>query len=184
MESYSEFINEAAKKKGGEDWYSGTDDMDNITRRNAYDGHYDDDDGYGDYDDDPGYDDYGYDEDYIGGGGDNWEDQEAERELGFKFTTDFKVGDRVIYKGRTNRTDQVGTVEKFRDDDKITVRFDTDKKLFAASRKYIRLAPEEEEFNRLKEAKKKELEEKRKSRPEVKDDVKDGDKWWERNKKS
>ena len=187
MKDFQSFVNEAKKK-----WYSGNKDYEDSERRSSRDYGYEGDfiapgEGDDDYipDDDPDYDPdddpdaFDPDDDpeaYGGGGyyggGYGLDPVRALLDQIAKEKIDFKAGDNVVYLGNTgNRRNQKATVVRLRDDGKIVVRFE-DKKLIAVRRD--RLMPEGYEPPKPPPI------------PERKplDDLKPGQKWWEKNKKS
>jgi len=191
MINYADFLNEA-KKDEPKKWFGRNADVDRL-----YDPivSFEHDDDYVEDDDDHDEDDYYGDEDYGDYGGDDYygggyEERFDYRKVGFKPTQEFNKGDVVIYKGESGRRGQKGVVSKIRDDGKIVIRFEDkikDKRLLAASKRYVLLEKDSEEIAKLetewKEKKKKEKEEREKelaAMPKLQNVP--GGKWWEVNK--
>jgi hypothetical protein len=154
MKDFERF-NEAKKEKKEKKWYGigGLQAQEEARKKaNPYHYNYDDDDDIGHYDYDPGdfdadpdFDPEEFENEFSGGGygGGGYGGY-----YGYQKPYDPKVGDEITYLGNTGkRRNQTGKVHKIRDDGKVVIRFDDDRKLLAASKNRIKLTnpPVEEE---------------------------------------
>lgn len=168
IKDFELFLKEAKKEK--KKWYSDTSDYEQATHRNTGYGtigdYYDDFDPEAfddEFDDAPYDDDYDDEDGYDGGYGGYIQPQ-------YPKDYEYKIGEAIEYLGNTGgRKGQKAKVHRFRDDNKIVVKFE-DGKLIAISRNRMRpegwIPPELPPPPTRKE-----------------EPLKPGQKWWEKNKK-